>query len=548
MSSESFKVFVTHVDDSPTGRQGPCLYFWGQKNRSAYLKLESYLNSLAPFNSCSPPISDRRLEGQVLCALIDQNWFRVKIMEPVMIDQLGLIEVFCIDIGMVKSVSCAVIRMIPNIPGSIEKEQTFNLKNVEPLANKFVLADVIAPIGQWTESALSFLKDNMENLYWVALPLGIFSDHIGVRLYNINKSLLLATVMIEKSFGAPAPTYQAALTSVQPKPTEFQAPYLNVSPVLGNSPLSSKPFPLLPQPQFPSSRYPAPTIGSLPSLLPQSTGGPLSAPAQDLRNFRPEPSPVYNNLTQAPTLTNRTVTCNPLVSKKSQRAYVASEIRPGIISEIKVTYIQNGPHKFTVQLKEAQFGLNLLRKQIDSLQLEPMVEFSRGSPCIALSSLDQRAHRGLINMHGTDSCQVYYIDFGHFEKLNKRFIFQIPDELVRIRLYACRIGLADIEELNQFDPDMVCDIFSEIVLDKYFECEVVGDELVQKVIMYDANGADIKQMLISLCQIQATIRAGTSPKACTESVAHPNRPKTSATPVHGAPTRTTLKVLNRVFK
>merc|ERR1711911_243134 len=121
-----------------------------------------------------------------------------------------------------------------NSYGSIEKEQTFNLKNVEPLANKFVLADVIAPIGQWTESALSFLKDNMENLYWEALPLGIFSDHIGVRLYNINKSLLLATVMIEKSFGAPAPTYQAALTSVQPKPTEFQAPYLNVSPVLGN--------------------------------------------------------------------------------------------------------------------------------------------------------------------------------------------------------------------------------------------------------------------------------------------------------------------------
>lgn len=539
MSSESRRVFVTHVDDSPSGRQGPCLYFWGQKNRSVYLQLENYLNSLEPFfNSCSPPTNETGLNKQVLCAIIDKNWLRVKMIEPIIVDHLGLVEVFCIDSGMVKSIPLAFLRIIPSVPGSAMSELAFNLKDIEPLADKFVLADVMAIRGQWTESALMFLKENMENISWEAVSLGRFSGHTGVRLYNQNKSILFATTMIEKNLGLPTQTYQAALATILPSESvDLQPPDSSTSPLFENLSCSSKPVPFTVQSQFPSNQFPTPTSKNFPSSL-----------VHPLGNFpHPEVQPysVHRNHNRESDSRNRTVTCNPHISSKNPRAYVAAEIHPGVVNEVFVTYVQNGPRKFTIQLKEAQFGLDLLRKKIDSLQLEPMVGIHRGFPCIAVLSRDQQPHRGLITTVESDSCQVYFIDYGNFETLNKRFIFEIPDELVRIRLCACRVGLADIEELEQFDPNMVSDIFHDLVLGKHFQCELVGDELSQKVNLYDVKGVDVKQLLISVCRIQTANTTNASLMTRVEPTARPNRPKPNvAYPVCSASTRVTLKVLN----
>ena len=547
MSSESQRVFVTHVDDSLTGRQGPCLYFWGQRNRSIYLQLENYLNSLAPFfNSCSPPQNESEFNGQVFCAMIDQKWLRVKITELSAMDLLGLVEVSCIDFGIVKSIPITYIREIPAMPGSNDMESAFNMKDIEPLADKFVLADAVATRGHWTEAALTYLKENMEGVSWEAVSLGLFSGHIGVRLYNSKKSALFATTIVERGHAVPTQTYQAALTTISTSNfADSHLPYFNTSPCETPSfPLKS----FLPsvQPLHSTGRFPTPLLGDFPSTLTHTSGIFPSVLGQTLGNFPLPEVPTYSTSAireSAPA--SRTVICNPLISNKNQRAYLASEIQRGTVYDVIVTYIQSGPRKFTIQQKETQFGLNQLRKKIDSLQLEPMLEFYRGAPCIALFSQDKQPHRGLITTIESDHCKVYYIDYGNFATLSKRLIFEIPDELVRIKLYACRVGLADIEELEQFDPQMVSDIFRDLALGKYFQCEVVGDEMLQKVTLHDTQGVDMKEVLLSLCRMQSANRIEASLQTAAEPAALKSRPKVSVAPaVRSSLTRAIFQVLD----
>ena len=520
-------VYVTHVDDSITGRQGPCLYFWGQKNRSLYIQIENYLKSLAPILHSSSPLKNLcGLDEQKLCALIDGKWLRIKITEPLKFDA-GCIEVFCLDLGEVKCINFGFIRSIPKVPGSKESEFGCDFKDVEPLADKFILADVIPSRGQWTESAMIFLKENVVNYFWKAVSLGVFSGYHGVRLYN-QSQVLLATTMIERNFGLPTQTYKLTPSTG----TDVQS-YLHMSPLFSSSTSTATERSISHRvPSFP------PLIMTPPTSLP-------IVPSFASARF---PPPFYKDCSRDLPPFKRPAFCNPLISNKSQRAYVASEIRTGVIQEVVVTNVENGFQRFTVQLKDAQYGLDLLRAKIDSLELKPMKEHARGAPCIAIYSQDQQPHRGLITVVEDLSCKIYYIDYGNSESLDKHSIYEIPDELVRIKLYACRVSLADTEELDQFNTETVSDIFSVLVLGKQFQCQTVGDEIFQKVTLHNASGFNMRDVLISQCMFQTAIGSHQSPTSLLVSDGHLNRPKAAVVPtVRSVLTRTTLKVFAFLF-
>ena len=122
----------------------------------------------------------------------------------------------------------------------------------------------------------------------------------------------------------------------------------------------------------------------------------------------------------------------PLINS---RLYTASALSNIGYQDVIVTNVVNGINKFVVQPKEAKGRLADLRLMLDSIDLVPMIEVCYSKPCIAICPHDKLFHRGLItSVMNSTVCQVYFIDYGNTEILENCFVFEIPDELMKIKL------------------------------------------------------------------------------------------------------------------
>ena len=207
MALANVLVTITHVDDSPRCRQGPCIHFWGTTDdRNNLVQLEEYILKIKHISDSSPPpLHHGQLADQVCCAFVRNRWVRGKLTNGKMDDQ-GKLEVLCIDTGTKHHVSLEFLRSL-QIPGP----EAIRLREWPGLASKFILADVVAPRGQWTESAIVYLKTRLENHTWKASSLGTYNGYTGLRLYE-ETNQLLATTMIRQRLAVAAASYQEALT------------------------------------------------------------------------------------------------------------------------------------------------------------------------------------------------------------------------------------------------------------------------------------------------------------------------------------------------
>lgn len=64
--------------------------------------------------------------------------------------------------------------------------------------------------SQWSKEAMVFLKIHVENVIWKAIPLELFGEHQGVRLFDSNNQLL-ASALVQQSLGDAAKSYQEDL-------------------------------------------------------------------------------------------------------------------------------------------------------------------------------------------------------------------------------------------------------------------------------------------------------------------------------------------------
>lgn len=463
-------VHVTHVDDSPKGREGPCVYFWGMScDRNFAIMMDGYIEAIKKdLESRPPPMHQNSLMGQICCVLINQKWHRAQITQ-LKINPAGLLEVNLVDSGATHQVPLAFIRTVSDIPGR-EAEQ---VQVCKALASRFILADIVAPRGpgtrsQWSELAICFLKIKVENHTWRAKYMGAYGECMGVRLFDQNNELL-ATTMIQQGLGVASQTYQEAI-------------YTSRHSMYDNDLMDQQ------------SRYPRPAynpyspVYNVPSMN-NSLPPAFAIPAADRGHHH---SSMY------PSAVPSLYPAQPL--PRIPKAYLSNEIPQHGRHEVVVTHVADGPFKFYLMLKSDAQELTNLRKKLESLAPHRFTGIpKRGTVCVALSPVDKLVHRGLItaaNVYG-DQCSVYFVDSGNQELVDLDMIREIPDELVDPQLFACRVSLhraEDVAELSGLNA-----IFTALVnASDTLQCEVVENEMNQKVNLFDHTGRNVLDILLSI--------------------------------------------------
>lgn len=174
----------------------------------------------------------------------------------------------------------------------------------------------------------------------------------------------------------------------------------------------------------------------------------------------------------------------------------------GTKHEVFVSYVENGPKLFTVQLQSAEHSLN---QMMDALARVPLRNLSRkpmlGMACIARFSEDQMLYRALIMGISVESCMVSYVDFGNSESVEHKNIFEIPPEFLKHKVFSMRFTLSNVKTLEDTNAD-IAGIFSSMVLDKMLTMKTMpleGASFVPCCELYEQN-ENIFDKLLNLCK------------------------------------------------
>jgi Tudor domain len=181
---------------------------------------------------------------------------------------------------------------------------------------------------------------------------------------------------------------------------------------------------------------------------------------------------------------------------KVSLSYMSSELDPGKVHEIRVTGIEEGIKKFVVQVKGCGTLRLELQQKLEKVQLQPLRIFVRGSPCLSVYYRNgtPKICRGLITFCVNKKCYVYFVDYGHVEQVDLGGLYEIPEELVNIKLQAYRVSLANAHDLCHIEG--CTSAFTNLVTCKslQFRCQVVDPP--QGIMMFDQNGRNIKDLIL----------------------------------------------------
>ena len=164
--------------------------------------------------------------------------------------------------------------------------------------------------------------------------------------------------------------------------------------------------------------------------------------------------------------------------------------------DVYVSFVEDGPHKFSVQLQSTSQILSMLMREINSHPLEPLQEPPLpGSVCLGRYTKDKVLCRAVVMSVMENKCKLYYVDFGHTEILPYTDIFQLPPHFINPRVLSIRFTLSGVHELNV--TDKMKEYFKQIVSGKLLVLHVrppEGPPLVQYGDLYD-DGKNIKDIL-----------------------------------------------------
>ena len=200
-SGECLFVHFTHVEDGLQARQGPYLNVWGQKYRDTALAMDFSVGSISESLMFKPPPEDlHAISGQTVLVCINYTWVRGRILDTAP-NPHGLVMVSCIDLGSVHLVPQGDIRTVP-VTSTLD--DAHSVAKCQPLAQKYILAEVVSPQELWEDDAILYAKSVLLNKTWKAYSLGNHEGATKVRLCN-SRNVPLAKTMIECGMGIPAP-------------------------------------------------------------------------------------------------------------------------------------------------------------------------------------------------------------------------------------------------------------------------------------------------------------------------------------------------------
>ncbi|SPP73490.1 maternal protein tudor [Drosophila guanche] len=198
----------------------------------------------------------------------------------------------------------------------------------------------------------------------------------------------------------------------------------------------------------------------------------------------------------------------PAIQQRTIPAFRTTSLTLGLTYDVHVSYVENGPHLFWVQLKTAAKELDAMMEQIERMRLQPLPQAPEvGSACVARFSQDGNFYRALVSSIKDQRFRVVYVDYGNSEVLPSKDVYQIPAELLQIKPFAFRFALAGIKEIEPIDESMK-QIFKNSALYTDFQLTVQPPESVGSMqtchLSFRGNNilAELKQQKNSLQEYQ----------------------------------------------
>ncbi|XP_066147642.1 maternal protein tudor isoform X2 [Euwallacea fornicatus] len=146
---------------------------------------------------------------------------------------------------------------------------------------------------------------------------------------------------------------------------------------------------------------------------------------------RPQPSPAQMVVSPTPEI----------------HTFKACTLEPMQQYAVYVSFVNEGPTHFSVQLQQSEDMLAKLMKDINEINLKLLDDVPLpGTICLARCQEDQNVCRAVVTNEVDNLFKIFYVDFGNYETLPLECLYQIPFKYVLPKVMAIRVALNGVEK------------------------------------------------------------------------------------------------------
>ncbi|XP_043528680.1 tudor domain-containing 6-like isoform X6 [Frieseomelitta varia] len=430
-------IFVTHVE-----AEDVFLKIWGQVDKNSATCVERMILPLveqfARSQGCvGPQLANLRINALCCARFQNEGYYRAKVIN---IRADGMVVLQFIDYGNIEVLPPQEIHLLENIPGS-ESLQSF-----PPVAFDFTLMHILPINNVWDNKVIESIKKTLWYNEYKILIHSVVNNHRLIKLWYNNEDF--SELLIKR--------HMAVRTTMQEM---FRSKCVQQSQV----------------PIYQQSKC---LISNTCAMTPVHDGNEMHGFPRNV----PSCCAAQKHMMQS--------SLQEALVFKSRVLDVPSK------HDVYVSFVEDGPHKFSVQLQSTSQILSMLMREINSHPLEPLQEPPLpGSVCLGRYTQDKVLCRAVVMSVMENKCKLYYVDFGHTEILPYTDIFQLPPHFINPRVLSIRFTLSGVHELNV--TDKMKEYFKQIVSGKLLVLHVrppEGPPLVQYGDLYD-DGKNIKDIL-----------------------------------------------------
>ncbi|XP_066262032.1 maternal protein tudor isoform X2 [Euwallacea similis] len=146
---------------------------------------------------------------------------------------------------------------------------------------------------------------------------------------------------------------------------------------------------------------------------------------------RPQPTPAQMVVSPTPEI----------------HTFKACTLEPMQQYAVYVSFVNEGPTHFSVQLQQSEDMLAKLMKDINEINLKLLDDVPLpGTICLARCQEDQNVCRAVVTNEVDNLFKIFYVDFGNYETLPLECLYQIPFKYVLPKVMAIRVALNGVEK------------------------------------------------------------------------------------------------------
>lgn len=195
---------------------------------------------------------------------------------------------------------------------------------------------------------------------------------------------------------------------------------------------------------------------------------------------------------------NNTNDLNIVSTAGRMPTFTAHEIAVNQFQTVYISYIEDGPNLFSVQLKSQEHTLDRMMSELSNVPRNPITtKVSTGMACIARFSEDQHLYRAVIQNVQAEGCRVTFIDYGNSEYVLFSEMFEIPLYFLDYKTFAMSFQLYGIKELAGINDRLKAYFESLVANDNVLDLKVVpsNNVQVQQCELYISNGQNVLNLL-----------------------------------------------------